>query len=191
VSAPTHPVAAVPDRLFADDAREERWRARFTATRMSRPTWARDAPDRNVYTSNATGTIEVYAWDRATDTHRQVTDRRAGTHLATLPPDGESIWWFADTEGDEFGHWVTEAFAGRTRAQWWAVFEGTDACVAPVWSLLEATTDRHNRERGVFVEVDGRVQPAAAPRFSVTPGAVGRVPAVGEHSTEIRAELGL
>jgi dipeptidyl aminopeptidase/acylaminoacyl peptidase len=113
VSAPTHPVAAVPDRLFADDAREERWRARFTATRMSRPTWARDAPDRNVYTSNATGTIEVYAWDRATDTHRQVTDRRAGTHLATLPPDGKSIWWFADTDGDEFGHWVTEAFAGR------------------------------------------------------------------------------
>lgn len=113
VSAPTHPVAAVPDRLFADDVREERWRARFTATRMSRPTWARDAPDRNVYTSNATGTIEVYAWDRATDTHRQVTDRRAGTHLATLPPDGGSIWWFADNDGDEFGHWVTEAFAGR------------------------------------------------------------------------------
>ena len=113
MSAPTHPVAAVPDRLFADDAREERWRARFTATRMSRPTWARDAPDRNVYTSNATGTIEVYAWDRATDTHRQVTDRRAGTHLATLPPDGRSIWWFADTDGDEFGRWVTEAFAGR------------------------------------------------------------------------------
>jgi dipeptidyl aminopeptidase/acylaminoacyl peptidase len=117
VSAPTHPVAAVPDRLFADDAREERWRSRFTATRMSRPTWARDAPDRNVYTSNATGTIEVYAWDRATDTHRQVTDRRAGTHLATLPPDGKSIWWFADTDGDEFGHWVTEAFAGRAAGQ--------------------------------------------------------------------------
>jgi alpha-methylacyl-CoA racemase len=85
----------------------------------------------------------------------------------------------------------TATFAGRTRAEWWAVFEGTDACVAPVWSLLEATTDRHNRERGVFVEVDGRVQPGVAPRFSVTPGAVGRVPAVGEHSAEIRAELGL
>jgi alpha-methylacyl-CoA racemase len=85
----------------------------------------------------------------------------------------------------------TDVFATRTRAEWWAVFEGTDACVAPVWSLLEATTDRHNRERGVFVEVDGRVQPDVAPRFSATPGAVGRVPAVGEHDTEIRAELGL
>jgi alpha-methylacyl-CoA racemase len=85
----------------------------------------------------------------------------------------------------------TAAFAGRTRAQWWAVFEGTDACVAPVWSLLEARDDRHNRERGVFVEVDGRVQPAAAPRFSLTPGSVGRIPQVGEHSAEIRAELSL
>ena len=113
MSAPTHPVATVPDRLFADDAREQRWRARFTATRMSRPDWARDAPDRNVYTSNATGTVEVYVWDRATDLHRQVTDRRAGTHIATLPPDGEAVWWFADTDGDEFGRWVVENFAGR------------------------------------------------------------------------------
>ena len=56
----------MPDRLFADDAREQRWRARFTATRMSRPDWAQDAPDRNVYTLNATGTVEVYTWDRRT-----------------------------------------------------------------------------------------------------------------------------
>ena len=52
-----HPVAAVPERLFDDDAREQRWRARFTATRLSRPDWARDAPDRSLYTSNATGTV--------------------------------------------------------------------------------------------------------------------------------------
>ena len=77
------------------------------------------------------------------------------------------------------------------RAEWWAVFSGTDACVAPVLSLLAATADPHNVERGVFVEVDGTVQPAVAPRFSATPGAVGRVPAVGEHDQEIRAELGL
>jgi alpha-methylacyl-CoA racemase len=85
----------------------------------------------------------------------------------------------------------TDVFASRTRAEWWQVFEGTDACVAPVWSLLEATGDRHNQERGVFVEVDGRVQPDVAPRFSVTPGSVGSVPSVGQHSDEIRAELGL
>jgi alpha-methylacyl-CoA racemase len=82
-------------------------------------------------------------------------------------------------------------FAGRTRAQWWEVFAGTDACVAPVWSLGEAPADSHNLARGVFVEVDGVRQPAAAPRFSRTPATAGRVPAVGEHSEQIRAELGL
>jgi len=85
----------------------------------------------------------------------------------------------------------TETFAGRTRDEWWQVFAGTDACVAPVWSLLEATQDEHNRERGVFTEVDGTVQPAVAPRFSVTPGAVGPVPQPGQHDAEIRAELAL
>jgi alpha-methylacyl-CoA racemase len=85
----------------------------------------------------------------------------------------------------------TEVFASRTRTQWWEVFARTDACVAPVWSLREAAEDAHNRERGVFVEVDGVVQPTVAPRFSATPGSVGRVPQVGEHSDEIRAELGL
>ena len=85
----------------------------------------------------------------------------------------------------------TEVFASRTRAEWWTVFAGTDACVAPVWSLVEATRDEHNTERGVFVEVDGQVQPGVAPRFSATPGAVGRVPTADEHGEEIRAELGL
>ena len=85
----------------------------------------------------------------------------------------------------------TELFGSRTRDEWWQVFAGTDACVAPVWSLIEATRDEHNREREVFVEVDGTVQPAVAPRFSVTPGAVGSVPKAGKHSDEIRAELGL
>lgn len=85
----------------------------------------------------------------------------------------------------------TELFASRTRDEWWKVFAGTDACVAPVWSLVEATQDEHNRERGVFVDVDGTVQPAVAPRFSATPGSVGSVPKAGQHSDEIRAELGL
>ncbi|MGA9692557.1 MAG: S9 family peptidase, partial [Pseudonocardiaceae bacterium] len=105
--------ATVPDHLFDDPDAEARWRARFTAPRVSLPDWARDAPDRCLYTSNASGTWEVYAWDRSTGTHRQVTDRPHGTHSATVTPDGEQVWWFADTDGDEFGSWVTEPFAGR------------------------------------------------------------------------------
>ncbi|WP_235564801.1 CaiB/BaiF CoA-transferase family protein [Modestobacter sp. Leaf380] len=104
---------------------------------------------------------------------------------ATLPDRADPAAWPALRER------FTEVFAGRTRDEWWRVFAGTDACVAPVWSLLEATADEHNRERGVFVEVEGRVQPAVAPRFSATPGSVGSIPAVGEHDAEVRAELGL
>ena len=112
----THPAARVPERLFDDEAAERRWRARFTAVRMSRPSWALDAPDRTVYVSNGSGTTEIHVWDRATDTHRQVTSRRSGTHAGVLPPDGETVWWFDDTDGDEFGRWVAEPFAGRPDA---------------------------------------------------------------------------
>ena len=108
----THPVALVPEKLFDDPAAERRWRARFSAPRISLPEWAVDAPDRCVYQSNSSGTWEIYAWDRATGTHRQVTDRPSGTYSATLSPDGEHLWWFADTDGDEFGQWVREPFGG-------------------------------------------------------------------------------
>ncbi|WP_424183900.1 prolyl oligopeptidase family serine peptidase [Actinokineospora sp. G85] len=109
----THPAAAVPDRLFDDATAEARWRARFHAARVTLPDWAWQAPDRTVYASNASGVWEIYAWDRSTDTHRQVTDRPNGTLNATVAPDGDHIWWFNDTDGDEFGTWVREPFAGR------------------------------------------------------------------------------
>ncbi|GAA2672121.1 MULTISPECIES: prolyl oligopeptidase family serine peptidase [Actinosynnema] len=106
----THPTAPVPDPLFPAPEAEARWRDRFTAPRVSLPQWAEDAPDRNLYLSNSSGVWEVYAWDRASDEHRKVTDRPNGTSHAALPPDGERIWWFSDTDGDEFGVWVTEPF---------------------------------------------------------------------------------
>jgi len=59
----------------------------------------------------------------------------------------------------------------RTRDEWSALLEGTDACFAPVLSLSEATTHPHNRARGTFVEVAGEMQPAPAPRYSATPTA--------------------
>jgi dipeptidyl aminopeptidase/acylaminoacyl peptidase len=107
-----HPKTEVPERLFDDPEAEARWRTRFTAPRVSLPDWAHDAPDRCVYLSNSSGVWEVYAWDRSTDTHRQITDRPNGTSHAVVTPDGEWIWWFADTDGDEFGVWVVENFAG-------------------------------------------------------------------------------
>ncbi|KAA9154063.1 S9 family peptidase [Amycolatopsis acidicola] len=110
-----HPPAVIPESLFADPEAEARWRARFHAPRMSVPDWALDAPAKNLYVSNASGVWEVYSWDRETDEHRRVTDRPNGTLHATTSPDGAWIWWFNDTDGDEFGSWVREPFAGGER----------------------------------------------------------------------------
>jgi dipeptidyl aminopeptidase/acylaminoacyl peptidase len=89
-----------------------RWQARFRAPRVSLPEWAPDAPHRSLYASDVSGVVEQYAWDRETGERRQVTDRPNGTLMSTLSPDGDTIWWFADTDGDEFGVWQTQPFAG-------------------------------------------------------------------------------
>lgn len=88
------------------------WEQRFRAARVSLPDWAQDAPERALYVSNATGTYEVYAWDRATGAHRRVTDRPNGTTEAELSPDGAWVWWFDDQDGDEFGVWRRQPFDG-------------------------------------------------------------------------------
>ncbi|WP_369215652.1 S9 family peptidase [Streptomyces flavofungini] len=88
------------------------WEKRFRAPRVSLPDWAEDAPHRSLFVSNATGTYELYAWDRETGTQRQVTDRPNGTTDGVLSPDGEWIWWFNDKDGDEFGVWLRQPFSG-------------------------------------------------------------------------------
>ena len=60
---------------------------------------------------------------------------------------------------------LAELFKTRSRADWEALFEGSDACVAPVLSMAEAPHHPHNRDRAAFVELDGVTQPAPAPRF--------------------------
>ncbi len=67
-------------------------------------------------------------------------------------------------------------FATRTQAQWSEVFDGTDACVAPVIPLDEAATHPQNAARGTYVERHGRTQPAPAPRFSGTPAELSTPP---------------
>ncbi|WP_428953341.1 prolyl oligopeptidase family serine peptidase [Streptomyces sp. cg35] len=101
-SMPSEPsVSALPD-----------WEKRFRAPRVSLPDWAEDAPDRSLFVSNATGTYELYAWDRATGEQRQATDRANGTTDGVLSPDGAWIWWFSDKDGDEFGVWLRQPFTG-------------------------------------------------------------------------------
>ncbi|NUK11595.1 CoA transferase [Streptomyces lunaelactis] len=78
---------------------------------------------------------------------------------------------------DELRAAVAARFRTRTREEWTAVFEGSDACVAPVLSLGEAPSHPHLAARGTFLDHGGITQPAPAPRFSATPGSVYRGPA--------------
>ena len=70
----------------------------------------------------------------------------------------------------------TQVFKSKTRAEWCAAFEGSDACFAPVLTFSEAKRDPHNVARASYVTVADVEQPAAAPRYSRTPGGVRRAP---------------
>src|SRR5262249_35177225 len=79
----------------------------------------------------------------------------------------------------------------RTRREWTDVFEGTDACVAPILSLSEAVEHPHIAARGTLVERDGFVQPSPAPRFSETTAELRTPPAIpGHHTREALADWG-
>lgn len=81
--------------------------------------------------------------------------------------------------------------ASKTRDQWCALLEGTDACFAPVLDFEEAPQHPHHQARGSFIDTGGTVHPAPAPRLSRTPGKARAVPVPGEHTEELLAELGL
>ena len=91
---------------------EAPWRRRFRAARTTLPAWADDRPDHLLYASNQSGTWELYAWDRATADHRQLTERKEGTLNGAIDPSGEYVYWFDDTDGDEFGRWMVQPFGG-------------------------------------------------------------------------------
>ncbi|MCW2761292.1 MAG: carnitine dehydratase [Marmoricola sp.] len=80
-------------------------------------------------------------------------------------------------QSSELRRQITEAFAARTQAEWSEIFEGTDACVAPILPLTEAMDHPHMVAREVFVEIDGVRQPAPAPRFSRTTPSLSTPPA--------------
>jgi alpha-methylacyl-CoA racemase len=93
------------------------------------------------------------------------------TDDATWPPQMARDQWPAMKER------MASIFKSKTRDEWTAVFDGTDACVVPVLSAWEAHTHPHNVARSTFIPVegfDGVVQPAPAPRFSRTPSSVSR-----------------
>ena len=108
-----------------------------------------------------------------------------GEDPSTLPAQNDMSKW------PEMKARFAETFKSKTRDEWTAVFEGKDACVAPVLDLNEVDHHPHNREREVLITVDGVLQPGPAPRLSRTPGAVeGPGTPRGSESVEILKELG-
>lgn len=86
---------------------------------------------------------------------------------------------------------LAAVIATKTRDEWCALMEATDVCFAPVLDLDEAPGHAHNVARQTFVEVAGVTQPAPAPRFSRTPGAIqGPPPAIGAHDQEALKDWG-
>ena len=84
---------------------------------------------------------------------------------------------------------LAEVFKQKTRDEWCAIMEGSDICFAPVLTLDEAPEHPHNKARGTFVEVDGVIQPAPAPRFSRSREEIQRPPpSPGEHTDEALAD---
>lgn len=82
-------------------------------------------------------------------------------------------------------------FLTRTRADWCALLDNTDACFAPVLDMDEAPLHPHNKARGTFITRDGMVQPAPSPRFSRTPPEVKLSPPMpGQHTQEILQDWG-
>ncbi len=78
----------------------------------------------------------------------------------------------------------------RTRDEWCALLEGSDACVAPVLDMDEAPEHPHNQARGTFIEVGGVIQPAPAPRFSRSIPAQPRPPVVGATGEDVLSDWG-
>ena len=91
-------------------------------------------------------------------------------------------------EWPEMKAWYASIFRTRTRDEWCALFDGSDACVAPVLSMRESPGHPHNAARGTFVEAGGVMQPGPAPRM----GTAARAPemAGGSDVESVLADLG-
>jgi len=103
---------------------------------------------------------------------------RLGLKLAELPKQHDRKGW------PDLQRRFAETIATKTRDEWAPIFEGSDACVAPILALGEVAEHPHNAARGTFMTRDGVLQPAPAPRFSRTVPEMGTAPRPPGEDTE-------
>ena len=95
---------------------------------------------------------------------------RLGLKMSDLPKQHDRQGW------PDLHRRFTDTIKSKTRAEWERIFEGSDACVAPILSLGEVADHPHNAARSTFAKRDGVLQPAPAPRFSRTVPEMGAPP---------------
>lgn len=140
------------------------------------------APYYDVYETSDGGYISVGALEPKF--YAELLDKLELT--GKVPDRDDATTW------PELRETFAETFKQRTRQEWTEVFDGSDACVAPVLSMAEAEQHPHMAARETLVRRDGRVQPAPAPRFSRTPHpAPGAIAAPGAHTEEVLRDWGL
>jgi len=111
---------------------------------------------------------------------------RLGLSEVELPEQLDEAHW------EEMNGRFDQLFRSRTRSEWCELLEHTDVCFAPVLSMEEAPLHPHNQFRKTFLSIDGKTQPAPAPRFSRTVAAIQSPPSrPGEHTDQVLTELGL
>lgn len=110
---------------------------------------------------------------------------KLGLAAEELPPQLDKRRW------PEVKRRLQGIFKTRTRDEWCRLLGDSDVCFAPVLSIAEAPYHHHAQARRAYVDVDGFLQPAPAPRFSRTPGGVrSAAPRRGAHGDEVLAECG-
>lgn len=86
---------------------------------------------------------------------------------------------------------MKEIFLQQPQSYWCDLMEGSDVCFAPVLSFADAPQHPHNQARDVFLEINGVIQPAPAPKFSSSKPEAGSVPKSGEHTDQILRRLSI
>jgi alpha-methylacyl-CoA racemase len=140
------------------------------------------APFYNVYETADGGYVSVAAIEP--QFYARLLDR-LGMEVDTFAQFDRSRW---PAQRELFA----DVFRSRTRDDWVEHFRGADACFAPVLTADEAVAHEHNRQRRAFIEIDGVIQPAPAPRFRQSAAAdPAEPPAPGRDTRTVLHEAGV